>query len=361
MRAAGTFALAWAAIALICGTVSAQSIGLSLPLSGKFADIGQRMEFGANLAITDAKDSGADVTLTLVDDQCDTERAAEAAKRFVEASVQAVAGPICFDPAQAIAMAMKGRGFDVPVIAWGIRNGLLDRARSYHSLPLYAVGQGGDAEARAFVDLLLPKFGNRPWAIADDGSAHGRSLSDEIRLLGEQQGYRPAALAGFRPLQSNQRAMLRQLQRSGVQALIIAGQPEDVTTITRDAAAIGLDWTFAVGEQARLVRFAENAEGLPDGLMMVRETVPALVGAESLLDTLRSLETVPDRAVLEGYALMQIALAAAGRDSIAMTDEPFDTIFGPVTFGGDGLATALPMRLHEWKADRFVPADVATR
>lgn len=341
---------------------AADIVGLSLPLTSRYEPIANRLEFGANLAVADRRAAGQDLRLSLFDDHCEPERAPEAVEQYLAAAVSLVAGPLCFDVAAELVKALNSdpSAPPIPVISLGTRNALLQRLRDHRGLPLYTIGHHPDAEARAILDLVLPSFDGKPFAIADDGSAHGRGLSDQIRLLGEREGFKPIALAGFRPLQTNQKAMLRQLERSGTEALIINGPPEDVVTIIRNMKELGLEWPVAVSEQAALLAFAIGDERLDHEIVLVHETLPPVRDADALVAKIEGLKLPPDRSLFEGYALTQVAAQAAEMRLRDLSGTVFDTIYGPVRFAEDGLAVLAPFELYRWNGRAFVSGSNAS-
>ena len=174
-------------------TVSAADvIGLSLPLDGRLSPISKRIEFGARLALRHLKRAGRDIRLSAINDACDDSKIERSARRLERARVDIVIGSVCFKVAAGLAEALnrnQSKSDNVPVIAIGTRNKQLQRLREVDGLPLYSLSQDPAAEARAVVEKILPRFGDRPFAVLDDGSVYGRSLSDELRLLGDIYGF----------------------------------------------------------------------------------------------------------------------------------------------------------------------------
>ncbi len=335
----------------------AQTVGLSLPLSSRYAPVAQRMEFGAALAQEFLADEGRAVELALADDKCDPEAATETAERLATARV--VVGPLCFQTAVALAEALKKRaGQNIPVISVGTRDALLERARGYSELPLYAIAHAPNAEAEAIIELGLPRLDGEPFAIIDDGSLHGRTLSDNLRLLGADKGFRPTSVDTFRPLQSNQIALLRRLQRAGIGGLVIAGGPEDVATIIGDMKRIGANWPVIVGEQASLLEFAEGDKTTDNPVYLVAPSREEPRKADRLVERLLDQKINAEFALYEGYALMEIAQNIAFRNLTNLTGETFDTILGPVTFGADGRAQWAPFVVSVWNGQSFTRESV---
>lgn len=332
-------------------TVAAKEIGLSLPFTGRGTAYAELVKSGVELAVRQAEG----ITLKIVDDRCDPKLANDIAEKFSNASI--VIGPMCFETATAISAALNPTTATTkrPLIALKTRNNLLARARQFDGLELYALAKKSNAEAKAIVELGFPRFNGKPFAIVDDGSVHGRTLADDIRLLGDQEGFKPVILVNYRPLRSNQRAMLRRLQRTGVEALVISGEAEDVVTILRDMKALNLTWPVLIGEQASMIHHTQGADDVSNELLVIRETLPE-VEEDALFERLLNENKLrPDPALLTGYALAQIAIMQMREPDTELGTKKFETILGSYRFGSDGRAEFSPYQLHHWDGNKFVP------
>ncbi len=321
--------------------VAAERIGLAVPLSGRQAPVGDRVEFGAFMQLEDARSGGKTVELVLVDTACTAEGALAASEQLKAAEVEIVIGPLCTQSAIALAEAME----DVPVISLDTRNPLLARQREMDALPLFELGYAPNSEARAIVELMLPRFNGRPYALLDDGSVPMRALSDTLLLLADEAGLRPTQIANFRPLQSTYRTLLRRLGRSGVEALVVLAAPEDVVTIARDMQTLGLDWQIATGESGRLLAY--NDPLLPGGIMVisVQPADPPAANLAGLAERLLTAKANVEDALILGYAAAQVAVAF--RPDTPLANQRFDTIMGLVSFSANGRAMPLSFRLVE--------------
>jgi branched-chain amino acid transport system substrate-binding protein len=341
---------------------AAETIGLSLPLDGRLAPVAKRMEYGAQLAVQKLTQQGHDVQLVLVDDGCDVDKATETATTLIDNKVDIVVGPLCFRMATAMAKHFKQATSSIapmPIIAVNTRNKLLQRLREVDGLSLFSLSNAPHSEARAVVDLILPRFQGRPFAILDDGSVYGRALADDIRDLGEQAGLRAVVNSNFRPLQTTQIAMLRRLRKSGVEAVFIASAAEDVVTITNDIRTLKYDWMVATGERGELLPYSVTADSNMAGMFMVRERKLASDELKQMIGDLASVgATAPDEQELEdsllwGHALVEIGAEAARRGLTDLSGETFETIIGPLTFDAVGRASPAPFILLQWQDGAF--------
>ena len=345
MRALALLIVTMFAMPPLAAEAWAAKIGLSLPLSGRYAPIGKKIDFGVLQAIEDhARQGGERPELVIVDDACTAEDFGPKAEALADPQIRIVIGLPCFGPAFALAETL-----DVPIIAAGLRHPET-ATRGTEAGKLWVLGPDGDAEARAIADGVLARWRDRPFALLDDGSVYGRSLSDRLRSLARERGLKPIESATFRPLQSNQAALVRRLARSGVEAIFVAGDAEDAATFARNAARMAPDMAVATGETGALVPFLDTPP--PGGLLVVarpaRRNEPK---ASILVERFENLAVPPDDGILEGYALAQIALdVLAGQPVAGRTHR---TVVGDVTFGGDRRAVTAPFRVFRWNGARL--------
>lgn len=318
-------------------TSMAQNIGLALPFEERFEEASKLIENGV---VRGLKESGVSPSIVKIPSDCSP----DSTKVDIGAITQIdlVIGPLCFEAAKKLAKEFNANNVKiVPVLAIGPRSPLLRHTRDNDDLPLFVLGKGASAEADAFLELVKKEFAGKPFAIVDDGSVHGRSLADAIRLIGEERGIKPSAVATFRPFQSTQRAMLQRLRRSSIEALIIAGAPDDVKTITKDLRALNLDWEVAIGDQAALLPLLPDMNGLPESLLIVKEA--------AVPKTLAPQLTEPERKL---FAKGLIAGEIAGQimsGTVLKGGASFETSLGSIRFSSNGRAPFLPYEVITWK------------
>jgi branched-chain amino acid transport system substrate-binding protein len=337
-----------AGLTLACGAAgTAERIGQAIPLSGIPNEVSSRLELGLSIAATEARQRGAHITVTLADSGCSKEAAQLAGETLKQADVQIVIGPLCALAAATIAEIVK----PVPVIALDTRNPLLARQRDIGDLALFELGADADAEARAIVEKVLPRFKGAPFALLDDGGIYGRGLSDAIRLTAEEAGLSPAEVATFRPGQDSQKPLLRRLARSGIKAIVVLAPAEDISRLASDLAELDLGWQIAAGEAGRLLPLADGTENVPDGVMAVFPTNPSEAATEALTDRIVGQDARVEDLIVAAHALMSVAVAYD--PSRLLETQSFPTLLGNVTFGTDGRATPLAFALYTWRNGAF--------
>ena len=338
-------------IATATPVAAADVIGISLPLSGRFASLGREIEMGMLKAIEDHVSTGGKrPEIALVDDACETEGGRRGLDILRERDARIVIGIPCFEPAL-----VYGDALDVPILALGLRHAKI--AEQVEAGRITLLGPTPDAEALAVADLVLPRWRDKPFAIVDDGGVRGRALAEQVRKLGEDRGLKPQQLATFRPLQSTQAALVRRLANAGIEAVFVAGQAEDAATIARDAARLG-DLEVATGEDGALVPFVTDA-GVTDAgtvppLLAVarpaRRDLPSVAILKERMDARADFASDP---FLEGYALAEVALATLGSDR-TLRGAAFETVLGELDFS-DGRVAPSPFQLVRWTGETLEP------
>ena len=324
-------------------------IGLVVPLSGTFEKIGQNIQKGFLKGVEDEKNKGNVVEIQIEDDKCEAETARQKAREMEKVDV--IVGPVCFDVAKALMEEMKEKigKKNVPLITLDTRNELLERMRQYHNLPLFALSPNPMDEAKAMIKLGIPYFEGKPFAMLDDGSIHGRDLSDAMQLLGQEKGVRPIVIADMQPLQSNYRTLLGQMKRAGAQALMIAAQSQDVEVLIGNMKELEIKWPVVLGEQAGVM--AHNGNELEiENVMLIGSDLKKTKKGKTIEAFL--LPENRTKAFFEGYALLEIAVEIAKREHDQQFKQPFDTILGEIIFV-NGRANHRPFRAKVWDGNKF--------
>jgi branched-chain amino acid transport system substrate-binding protein len=338
-------------------------IGLSLPLSGNAQLLGNQFLAGARLALADSGRSGA-VEIVPADDGCTAETATKAALTLASADLALAGGFLCNEAVAPAAAALKQAG--VPLLLSGARSSLLlpDGAREGWNLFRIPPGDGRQAEA-AFL-LLEKRWKGLPWALVDDGTVFGRTLSDDLRARMEDAGHPPVFVDNYRPAQSTQASLVRRLQTAGAAAAFIAGDADDIAIIWANARDAGAPIEIAGGETLSLLPYTQAAQGLPPGLLAITE-MDLAEGAEAhaLVARLVAQGIEPEPYVVLGYASTQVALAALAptpqETTARLRNGVFQTVAGPVSFALDGQNVHATYALRSWNGRAFEPADGAAQ
>lgn len=331
---------------------SAETIGISIPLSGDAAELGRKFRTGVKLAM---EDIGQGHELFIVDDGCDVELAEIAAIDLGNANPAIITGFLCNDVAIHAANQLKDR--NIPLLVAGARSVRLIKDREREEWNLWRMSQGDNFAYETAAQFINANWRDIPFAIVDDGTIYGRTFTDDLRIKLDSLGTKEQFSDSFRSSQSTQAGLLRRLERSGVEAAFIAAATtEDLITIARDMENTGVKLNLLVSEQLAILPFLEDAETIPPGIKVVSEN--AFMN-ERLAAKLAELEIEPDPQIVAGYASIQVAVQALNveRNSMkaALTSIAFDTMNGPVKFDEDGRNITNLYSVFSWDGKQLTP------
>ncbi|MEM7214268.1 MAG: ABC transporter substrate-binding protein [Pseudomonadota bacterium] len=331
-------------------SATAETIGVSLPLSGDATEFGQKFRTGAKLAM---EQYGLDHQLFIADDGCDTDLGNMAAGDLSSQNPAIVIGMLCNAPAISIAGQMVES--QVPVLISGARSVRLIKDRVRESWNLWRISPGDDYPVEVAANAIEKLWQTTPYAIVDDGTIYGRSFTDTLRIKMGEKGLEPQFSDTFRAAQSTQAGLLRRLQRSGITAVFIASASvEDLFTIARNMEEFDIDLDLIATEALGVLPFLEDAMKVPSGVKIVMAPPPE--DAE-LNELLAQRDIVPDRQIYNGYAAIEIATTALGTTPEETTEnlstKLFDTVLGPIGFNQDGSSLYNPYGLYEWDGEKL--------
>lgn len=325
-----------------------QAVGVAAPLSGPMAVLGEQVRQGAQAAMAGTPA----VRLTVADDACTAEGGRRAAERFVREGVKIVVGFLCSESLEAALPVLKHAA--IPAITVGVRtNGLTDRKMRTGWL-VYRLAPRADAEQEAVSRILTQLWRNELFAIVDDGTIHGRELSESLRATAEQAGLKPVLFETFRPQLENQTGLVGRLRRAGATRAFVGGDRDDIAIMGRDAAAGEPPLVLAGGET---LRAASDGPPLATGTIMIALPEGPLSGPAVAAFSARGLAA--EGYAPAAYAAVEIAAAAlADGTPPAMEGREFPTAIGPVRLDAKGDLSENPYRAFQFDGRAFQPLDL---
>ncbi len=327
-------------------------IALVAPQTGPFAILGNQMRDGAGLA---AKKLGLE--LALIEESCEPGSGPAIARQVQESGSKAAIGFLCSESLDGALPLLKDAG--IPAVTLSVRwKGVMEDALK-NGWPLYRMAPSTDDEAERLTEVILRDWSGTAFALIEDGTIHGRELTETIRNALEERGLKPVFTDTFRPGQEQQVALVRRLKKAGATHVFVGGDRNDVAIIARDAAAESAALTLMGGEA---MHAADTPVPLADGVLAV--TLPdyaALPTAEAVVDELKAAGIEPEGYVLPGHAALTAVAEAAGAAGAlslplaqALGEAHFDTAIGPIAFDEQHELTDNPYRLQEWRQGAFV-------
>lgn len=292
------------------------------PLSGPVAVYGQAIAANARAVL------GSDIAV--IDDGCQADTAASAARIIAGGDTSMVIGMPCVDAFDA-AMPIFAEA-NVAVLAVGIQApDITTPPRGAQSWPVFRVGPPATQEADVLAAHLAEQWRETAFAIIDDGTLYGRQLAETVRLQLEERALEPVFTDTYRPLVETQAALVRRLRRAGATHALIGGDARDAAVIAADAER--LDYDLALAGGAFLLAPPDDGT-LPDGTLIA---------------------AIPPDLDLPMIAA-QIARQALNGDPVEeLRTGMFDTDIGTLSFGGTGEVQTPFYRMHTVREGTAVP------
>jgi branched-chain amino acid transport system substrate-binding protein len=328
------------------------TIGVVAPQDGNFAALGAQISAGARARI--AKDGN---TIVAINESCEENSGAAIADALIAAKVQVAVGFLCSETLEGALPQLKDA--NIPAITVSVRSRILMEDAAKNGWPLFRLAPADTAEAARIIEIILREWASDPIALVEDGTIHGRELTEAIRNALEENGLKPVFTDTYRPGQEQQVALVRRLKKAGAAKVFVGGDRSDVAIIARDAKAEKIQLDLLGGDA---MRASDQPLALADGTLAV--TLPeyaARLEAASAVTDLRAGGVEPEGYVLPAYAAVEIATKAA--QEAAADDRPvaqhlggmpFDTVIGRIAFDAGHELADNPYQLLQWRAGAFV-------
>ena len=329
------------------------TIGVVAPQEGNLAPIGAQIIAGASAKIQQDGD-----TIVTIGETCAENSGAAIADALINANVQVAIGFLCSETLEGALPKLKDA--NIPAITVSVRSRILMEDALKNGWPLYRLAPADGAEAEKIIDVILRDWTAAPIALIEDGTIHGRELTEAIRNALEEKGLKPVFTDTYRPGQEQQIALVRRLKRAGATKVFVGGDRSDVAVIARDAAAEKVQLDILGGDA---MRAANQPLALADGVLAVALPDDAARSeAKPVVDAFRPKGVEPEGYVLPAYAAAEIATKAAhdaGADDRPVAQHiggtSFETVIGKIAFNAGHELAENPYRLLQWHAGSFVP------
>jgi len=340
-------------------------IGLAHPLSGPYAVSGERNRVAVQLAIAALNQAGGvlgqEVQLVVVDDGCESDRAAAAALELVKAGVDFVVGHMCSHASLTAAPIYEAAG--VPMMSPDSTHPQLTEEGRGNVFRL--IGRD-DLQGRLAGDWLAYQRPPQRIAIIHDGTAYGRGLAEQARERLREHGSSEALFAVYEPGQADFVRLVEELQRAGIGVLFVGGYGPDAGRLIRVARDHGCRVQLVGGDGLAMEEFWAAAGSAGEGAVFTaRPNLPRIPAAANVLAEFRAMGLGPLPWGLAAYAAVEVWAAAAAR---AGTVDPsqvikaihrgrFATALGRVGFDAKGDVEGAEWQWQIWHDGSYAPFD----
>ncbi len=320
-------------------------VGVASPLSGQYQSFGQQLLGGVKAAVDalNAKGSFGNEQLSIIsaDDQCDTAKTDDAARKLIAAHADVVIGSFCSNPSLAEARALEKAGITLISPAATLpaftESGLSNVIR----IPTRIDAQGAFAARR-----ILAKRPNARLALVDDATPQMKAITANFAAT---YGKEPTLALSITPGTKDFSDAVGKMKAAAIDTVYLATSAPDAGKLTAAVKAAGLD-VKRYGPDSLLADPFWEASGPAGETTLVSFPSDPINSSKSknLADELKALGEVSDGPALPAYAALELYAAAAHaagpHSGLAIAQAlksgtPFETNVGPYRFDakGDGL------------------------
>lgn len=342
-------------------------VGVAAPLSGSALPTGEQVELGAAKAIDDLNASGGvlgqELLFTSVDDACNAEQAAAAARQLVAEDVVFVVGHAC--SSGSIAGGPIYAAEDIIMISPASTNPQVTEAGLEN---VFRVIGRDDEQGLIAGNFLADAYGEQNIAIFHDNSAYGKGLAELTKAQLNARGVTEAIFGTYEPEQTEYSLLVATLKEKAIDVLYTGGYQGDSGIIIRQAKAQMPDLRLVSGDALASEDFPLIAGDA--GLGSYFTFGPDARENETAVDIVASFRDdegfEPSGYTLYSYAAVQAwaqaveIVGSMDRKKIAQTlrTGEFETVLGVIGFDEKGDVTGIESFVwNEIAEEGYVPVE----
>jgi len=264
-------------------------IGHAGPLTGGIAHLGKDDENGARLAVDEAtakklKIGGKTVKFELLseDDQADPKMGPTIAQKFADAKVAGVAGHL--NSGVTIPASSVYNQAGIPMVSGSATNPKLTE-QGFKNI-FRVVGrddQQGPAIAQYLANMKVKKV-----AIADDATAYGEGLANEVEKTLKSAGIQVVAREKATDKTTDFKAILTKMKGRAPDAVFYGGMDATGGPMIKQARELGIKSVFSFGDGACTDEMAKLAGAAAEGLICSQAGLPASAASAAFNDAFKA-------------------------------------------------------------------------
>jgi branched-chain amino acid transport system substrate-binding protein len=265
-------------------------IGHAGPLTGGIAHLGKDNENGVRLALDEAtakkmKIGGKTVKFELMaeDDQADPKLGPTIAQKFADAKVAGVVGHLNSGvtiPASAV-YTQAG----IPMISGSATNPKLTE-QGFKGI-FRTVGRD-DQQGPAVAAYVASELKAKKVAIADDATAYGEGLANEVEKTLKAAGVQVVAREKTNDKATDFKAILTKMKGKSPDVIFYGGMDATGGPMLKQARELGIKAVFAFGDGACTDEMTKLAGAVAEGLVCSQAGLPTQMAAKGFLDAFKA-------------------------------------------------------------------------
>jgi len=265
-------------------------IGHAGPLTGGIAHLGKDNENGVRLALDEAnakkiKIGGKVVRFELMaeDDQADPKLGPTIAQKFADAKVAGVVGHL--NSGVTIPASAVYNQAGIPMVSGSATNPKL--TEQGFKVVFRTVGRD-DQQGPAVAAYIANELKSKKVAIADDATAYGEGLANEVEKTLRAAGVTIVAREKTNDKATDFKAILTKIKGKNPDAVFYGGMDATGGPMIKQARELGMKATFAFGDGACTDEMNKLAGPAAEGLVCSQAGIPTQMASKAFLDAFKA-------------------------------------------------------------------------
>jgi len=264
-------------------------LGHAGPLTGGIAHLGKDNEDGARLAVEEANTKGIVIDgkkvkfeLLAEDDQADAKVGTTVAQKLVDAGVKGVVGHL--NSGVSIPASAIYNQAGIPVISGSATNPKL--TEQGFKITFRVVGRD-DQQGPAVANYLVNEMKAKKVAIADDATAYGEGLANEVEKALKAAGVKVVTREKATDKTTDFKAILTKMKSKNPDSIFYGGMDATGGPMIKQARELGIKATFAYGDGACTDKMGELAGPAAEGVICSQAGIPVQSASKAFLDAFK--------------------------------------------------------------------------
>jgi branched-chain amino acid transport system substrate-binding protein len=263
------------------------TIGHAGPLTGSIAHLGKDDENGVHLAVDEAtakkiKLGGKTVNFVMMseDDQADPKLGPTIAQKFADAKVAGVVGHL--NSGVSIPASAVYNQAGIPMISGSATNPKLTE-QGFKTI--FRTVARDDQQGPAIAAYIANELKLKKVAIADDATAYGEGLANEVEKTLKDAGVQVVAREKTNDKATDFKAILTKIKGRNPDAVFYGGMDATGGPMLKQARELGIKATFAYGDGACTAEMNKLAgEKAAEGMICSQAGIPTQMASKAFVD-----------------------------------------------------------------------------
>ena len=265
-------------------------IGHAGPLTGGIAHLGKDDENGVHLAVDEAtakkiKIGGKTVKFEMMseDDQADPKMGPTLAQKFVDAKVSGVVGHL--NSGVTIPASAVYNQAGIPMISGSATNPKL--TEQGFKVVFRTVGRD-DQQGPAVAAYVATELKAKKVAIADDATAYGEGLANEVEKTLKAAGVQVVAREKTNDKATDFKAILTKMKGKNPDVIFYGGMDATGGPMIKQARELGIKAVFAFGDGACTSEMTKLGGAAAEGLICSQAGIPTQMASKGFQDAFKA-------------------------------------------------------------------------